>query len=77
MGSGGIWGLQKVTFAQCVCEKTAKEREGCRERKKKGRKSGKAGLDQLNDSTVLGVMEKALWGNIQYARVSSCMQSLQ
>ena len=22
-------------------------------------------------------MEKALWGNIQYARVSSCMQSLQ
>lgn len=60
MGSGGSWGLQKVTFAQCVCEKKGRgEREGVKKKEKgekergKERKRGKAGLDQLNDSTVL------------------------
>ena len=78
-GERGDLGLAKGYICTMCLWKNSKGKGG-RERereKKKWRKSGKAGLDQLNDSTVLGVMEKALWGNIQYARVSSCMQSLQ
>lgn len=51
-GAGGWGASQKVTFAQCACEKNLQRRG--REEVKKERKSGKAGLDQLNDSTVVG-----------------------
>lgn len=67
-------GLQKVTFALCSCGKKkqqGREKEGGSKERK-----WKAGLDQLR-LHCSGVMENALWGNIQYARVSSSMQSLQ
>lgn len=72
----GSWGLQKVTFAQCVCGKKTQQRrgsEGEKERKKE-RESWAGSAKRLLRT---GVMEKALGGNIQYAGVSSCMQSLQ
>lgn len=76
-GERGELGLAKGYICTMCLWKNSTEEAGREWKKKERKKDWKSWAGSAKRLHRCGVMEKALWGNIQYARVSSCMQSLQ